>query len=278
MNRGVNRQPVFFADADRFEFGRGLRWVHENLGVEVLAYCLMGNHFHLLLRAPDGELSAAMKHLLGVYTQRTNQRVGRDGPLFRGRFRSIPVETDAYLAWVTRYIHRNPLDLAGEDSIRTYRWSSYGIYVGLRAAPDFVVLTPVMELFAHDLRALVEFTDGGPSETEPLGPLSFDDVRTVLACGLALSDVAATGDDQRTATVERTMLDLLDARIDDPGLRAAIRADAGDRSPGAERAARSRAEARLRADPQIAHLLGWLLTELRVAAGAARHRVVTSGV
>lgn len=66
MNRGFDRQPVFFGDADRIEFGRRLQHVHAELGAETLAYCLMENHYHLLLRTPGGDLSAAMQHIAGV--------------------------------------------------------------------------------------------------------------------------------------------------------------------------------------------------------------------
>jgi REP element-mobilizing transposase RayT len=96
MNRGVNREPTFFADVDRRQFGHRLADIHERFGVETLAYCLMDNHYHLLLRARDGGLSRAMHHLGLVYTRRTNDRLGRDGPLFRvgtTRSRSPPTRT-----------------------------------------------------------------------------------------------------------------------------------------------------------------------------------------
>ena len=80
---------MFFADEDRIEFGRVLGEIHERFGVETLAYCLVPNHYHLLLRCPDGGLSAAMQHLGSTFTRRMNDRAGRDGPLFRGRFHAI---------------------------------------------------------------------------------------------------------------------------------------------------------------------------------------------
>ena len=80
------------------------------IGVATLAYCLMGNHVHLVLHAPDGALPEAMHHLTSVYSRHVNDRLARDGPLVRGRFHSIPVESDLQLLTVTRYVHRNPLD------------------------------------------------------------------------------------------------------------------------------------------------------------------------
>ena len=135
MNRGVDRQPVFFNDADRLDFGRQLAWIHESTGGTVLAYCLMGNHYHLLLDMPDGTLSEAMHHLGSVYTRHVNDRLGRDGPLFRGRFHSIPVEDDAYLLTAVRYIHRNPIGLPGVSGPADHRWSSYRTYLGSAAHP-----------------------------------------------------------------------------------------------------------------------------------------------
>ena len=73
------------------------------------AYCLMPSHYHLLIQTPDANLSRCMRHINGVYTQRYNARNGCDGTLFRGRYKSILVEEDAYLLELVRYIHRNPL-------------------------------------------------------------------------------------------------------------------------------------------------------------------------
>jgi REP element-mobilizing transposase RayT len=100
MNRGVDHQQIFFADADRVEFGRLLGEIHTKWGVETLAYCLMDNHYHLILHTPDGGLSEAMQYLGVVYTRHTNDRVGRDGPICRGRFASMLVTTDSYLLGV----------------------------------------------------------------------------------------------------------------------------------------------------------------------------------
>ena len=166
MNRGVNRGTVFFADPDRVEFGRLLEQIFERFGVQVIAYCLMSNHYHLVLYCPDGGLSDAM-HLLGsVYTRHTNERIGRDGPLFRGRFHAVPVVDDDQLLCTVRYVHRNALDLPGIDSVESYRWSSHRTYLGHRAQPPFLSTAPVLNQF-DSRRAFDAFvtseTTAGPS-------------------------------------------------------------------------------------------------------------------
>lgn len=81
----------------------------ELFDIEIHAYCLMDNHHHLLIKTPRGNLSKAMRHINGLYTQRYNRLIKKDGPLFRGRYKALIVEKDAYLLQVSRYIHLNPV-------------------------------------------------------------------------------------------------------------------------------------------------------------------------
>src|SRR5690606_6704455 len=118
------RQTVFHTIDQREQFEALLADGHERHGVEIHAYCLMTNHYHLLLHCPDGRLSDFMHHLSSQYTRLVNADLGRDGPLFRGRFRSLPIESEQYLAAVGRYIHRNPLDIRPPVVLSQYRWSS----------------------------------------------------------------------------------------------------------------------------------------------------------
>jgi len=85
MNRGRRREKIFHVDGDREEFIKVLRETIELWNLQVSAYCLMSNHYHLLVRTPDGNLSGCMRHLNGVYTQRFNRHHTQEGQLFRGR-------------------------------------------------------------------------------------------------------------------------------------------------------------------------------------------------
>ena len=93
----------------RIVFLNLLSEIHRRYRVEIHCYCLMDNHYHLLIRTPLANLSRAMRHLDGIYTQRFNRQTRTDGPLFRGRYKSILVECDNYLLQLSRYIHLNPV-------------------------------------------------------------------------------------------------------------------------------------------------------------------------
>ena len=125
MNRGLARQPIFRTDAHRQHFLDLLLEIHNRYQVEIHAYCLMGNHYHLFIRTPLANLSRAMRHLNGIYTQRYNQGMHRDGPIFRGRYKSILVEADTYLLRLSRYIHLNPVAAKLVRKAETYPWSSF---------------------------------------------------------------------------------------------------------------------------------------------------------
>ena len=129
MNRGLARQHIFFNDQHRRMFIELLLEVSNRYQAEIHAYCLMNNHYHLLLRTPLANISRIMRHVDGVYTQRLNCMINRDGPLFRGRYKAILVEADTYLLRLSRYIHLNPVKSKLVGLPETYTWSSYKDYV-----------------------------------------------------------------------------------------------------------------------------------------------------
>lgn len=160
MNRGLARQATFRAPADSDTFLQILGEIHALWGVEVLAYCLMPNHYHLCLRTPQGNLGRVMRHLNGVYTQRFNRAHRRDGPLFRGRYKAILVEAEAYVAAVIRYIHLNPVKAKLAKLPEAYRWSSHAGYLKPTSAPPWLCVRDVLAEFGTS-RAFHAFVVAG---------------------------------------------------------------------------------------------------------------------
>lgn len=130
VTRGNGRQRIFEDDGDRRAFVETLGRFAAGDGVAVIAWCLMDNHVHLLVRMRLEELSELMRALGSAYASFFNRRHDRVGHLFQDRFRSEPVESEAYLLTVVRYIHQNPV-AAGLAPSCEYRWSSYRAYLGL---------------------------------------------------------------------------------------------------------------------------------------------------
>ena len=89
--------------------------------VHIAGYCLMKNHYHILMQTPNANLSRIMRHIDGIYTQQFNRKYNLDGPLFRGRYKSILVGGDSYLLELVRYIHRNPLRGGLVNKLDRYR-------------------------------------------------------------------------------------------------------------------------------------------------------------
>jgi putative transposase len=134
MNRGDRREAIFRVDADRELFLETLGEACVKAGWQVHAYCLMGNHFHLVVETPHGNLVAGMKWFLGIYTSRFNRKHRLFGHLFSGRYKALVVDGsgDGYLQTVCEYVHLNPVRaklLKSEQPLSAYRWSSYVEYL-----------------------------------------------------------------------------------------------------------------------------------------------------
>jgi putative transposase len=138
MNRGRRGESVFSGKQDFETFITLLQEAAELWNVRVSAYCLMSNHYHLLLQTPNGNLTRFMRHLNGVYTQRYNRLHGYDGQLFRGRYKAILVEEDSYLLELVRYIHRNPLRAGIVATLDKYPWSSHQGYLSAAKTWDWL--------------------------------------------------------------------------------------------------------------------------------------------
>ncbi len=134
MNRGDRREDIFHDDEDRQRFLDTLAEACEKTGWQVHTYCLMRNHFHLVVETPRPNLVAGMKWFLGTYTSRFNRRYRQFGHLFSGRYKALMVDgdSDGYLRTVCEYVHLNPVRaklLRPDQKLRTYQWSSYVEYL-----------------------------------------------------------------------------------------------------------------------------------------------------
>ena len=133
--RGIGKQILFEDDEDNERFLSTVQRYRMELGFELVAYCLMENHVHLLLRDTKDQLNLIMKKIAGSYAYYFNHKNDRSGHLFQDRFGSEAVEDDDYLLTVIRYIHRNP-EKAGIAKAGEYRWSSYDAYQRPRVEVD----------------------------------------------------------------------------------------------------------------------------------------------
>jgi hypothetical protein len=105
----------------------------------------MSNHYHLLLRTPEGNLQRIMRHVGGLYTQFYNRTESRDGPLMRGRYRAVLVEAESHWLELSRYIHRNPQTAGLVQDLADYRWSSYPAYIGRAQAPSWLQTSYILK-------------------------------------------------------------------------------------------------------------------------------------
>jgi putative transposase len=152
-SRGDRRERIFADDVDRQAFLSTVAHGLERFGAMALAYCLMDNHYHLVVYTRQANLSALMRHVNGVTTQAQNRRHGTSGHLFQGRFKAILVDQDAYLLEVCRYVDLNPLRARMVKDPADWPWSSYRAHVGLAEAPPWLDTARVHgQVLGHDLR------------------------------------------------------------------------------------------------------------------------------
>ena len=160
MNRGRRGENIFSGKKDYAIFIALLQEAVELWDVRVSAYCLMSNHYHILVQTPQGNLSRFMRHINGVYTQRYNRLHGYEGQLFRGRFKSILVEEDNYLLELVRYIHRNPLRAGMVETLDGYLWSSHHGYLSSSKGWDWIHKDFILAMFSKEKnkkRAYLQF-------------------------------------------------------------------------------------------------------------------------
>lgn len=149
MARGNERRPIFSETADRERFLAIAKASVRRHRAHVLAYCLMTNHYHLLVQTPEAGLARTMRQLNGVYAQDFNRRHGRDGHLFQGRYGARLVQADEYVLTALRYIVRNPLAVKLCERLEDWRWSSHRQTIGLEPR-QLVSLERVLSYFSDD--------------------------------------------------------------------------------------------------------------------------------
>jgi REP element-mobilizing transposase RayT len=146
-NRGNDRKPIFKDDEDRQRFLEILAQSVTTYQVAVHAYVLMANHYHLLVETPLGNLSEFMRHFNITYTSHFNRRHHRSGHLFQGRYNSVLIDQEVYLAAVSKYIHLNPIKVGGIKNrpvkeqliyLQDFPWSSLPGFVNVAKRSDFV--------------------------------------------------------------------------------------------------------------------------------------------
>lgn len=137
-SRGDRREAIFKGDDDRRALLGVVAQAMERFDAEVLAYCLMGNHYHFVVVTHQANLSQLMRHINGIYTQQFNRQHGLVGHLFQGRFKAILVDRDAYLLEVCRYVELNPVRAGMVDQPAQWAWSSYRAHTGLCEGPAWL--------------------------------------------------------------------------------------------------------------------------------------------
>ena len=147
VNRGNAQGKIFLNNRDREKFLEYLRDSVERFALIVHAYCLMDNHYHLIVETPDANISRALQWLNVSYAVYFNKKRKRIGHLFQGRFKALIVNADEYLQVLSRYIHLNPMRATLVKKPGDYRWSSYNAFIGNDEVPEWVETTFVLSTF-----------------------------------------------------------------------------------------------------------------------------------
>jgi REP-associated tyrosine transposase len=153
MARGNGRERIFRSDDDYRVFLAGLAKTCTRFDWLVWAYCLMGNHYHLLLQTQRPTLSQGMRELNGVYTQAFNRRHRRVGHVLQGRYKAVLIEKDSYLLELSRYVVLNPVRARVCETAADWPWSSYRAVVGRAGAAGWLAAAATLELFGNNRRA-----------------------------------------------------------------------------------------------------------------------------
>jgi putative transposase len=149
LSRGNQRQDIVITDEDRKLYLSTLGEMAERFEIDIFAYVLMDNHYHLLFRTNRANLCRSMQWFGATYTKRFNLRHNRSGHLFQGRYKNMLVQNDAYLLQLSYYIHRNPLRAAMVRRVADYKWSSYRAYAYGQSHQNWLKTNAILSQFVN---------------------------------------------------------------------------------------------------------------------------------
>jgi REP element-mobilizing transposase RayT len=172
-NRGNERRDIFFDEKDRKYFLRILKETVKEDQWKCYGYCLMNNHYHLLIETPQANISKGMKKINGEYTQYFNYRHKRIGHLFQGRFKTILVEKESHLLELCRYIVLNPVRAGACAKPEGYDWSSYKAIVGQNRNISFLERKWILSQFSEQIQTAVSLYKKFVNENEIKNPWWF---------------------------------------------------------------------------------------------------------
>ena len=178
-SRGNERKEIFKSERDREKFLSYLESATERYGAIIHVYCLMKNHYHLLMETPRGNLSEIMRHLNGAYTTYVNVKRKRSGHLLQGRYKAILVDADEYAKELSRYLHLNPVRAGVVKKPEEYPWSSYRYYSGQKEAPKWLRRDVILGYFGKKVsegeKRYREFVEAmmGQEQRNPLKDVLF---------------------------------------------------------------------------------------------------------
>ncbi len=170
-SRGNAGRKIFRSDRDRRSFIDLLGSITDRFQWRCYAYCLMDNHYHLVIETPEANLAKGMRQLNGVYTQRYNWKHHKAGHIFQGRYKAIIVDRDSYLLELSRYVVLNPVRAHAAEKVEDWKWSSYRATAGIDDVPLFLTVDPLLARFSTSRKRACKlyqrFVAEGISGTSP---------------------------------------------------------------------------------------------------------------
>ena len=170
-SRGDGQEDIYLDDSDREVYLDVLADVKKRFNWTIHAYCLMSNHYHLLIETPDSNLAKGMRHLNGVYTQKFNRHHKRVGHVFQGRYKAILVQKESYLLELSRYIVLNPVRAQMVRSAKDWPWSSYRATAGFVEANPWLTKDWILSAFSRRKKIAIQkyrtFVSEGRNQPKP---------------------------------------------------------------------------------------------------------------